>query len=112
MTRIGLAVEAWRTWVKGKPIQSEDTAKGFMAGFNFCLSSKIKVEGGDKGELISENWRLQDRLVELERRLSASKELIKRMNKYLSTQPEFWSKEERLGIVGLSEKAFRFLEED
>ena len=41
--------------------------------------------------------------------LSQAKELIKRMNNYLSTRPEFWSKEERLEIVELSEKAEQFL---
>ena len=41
--------------------------------------------------------------------LSQAKELIKGMNEYLSTKPEFWSKEERLEIVELSEKADQFL---
>lgn len=62
MTRTELATEAWRAWVKDKSFQSEDTAKGFMAGFNFCLNGKIKVEGGDKGELISQNFSLRDKL--------------------------------------------------
>lgn len=41
--------------------------------------------------------------------LSQAKELIKRMSEYLSTTPEFWSKEERSEIVELSEKADQFL---
>lgn len=41
--------------------------------------------------------------------LSQAKELIKGMNNYLSTRPEFWNKEERLEIVELSEKADQFL---
>lgn len=66
MTRTELATEAWRAWAKDKPLQSEDMAKGFQEGFNFCLLGKIKVEGGDKGELISANFLLRDRLTELE----------------------------------------------
>ena len=62
MTRTELATEAWRAWVKDKPAQSEDTEKGFQEGFNFCLLGKIKVEGGDKGELIRANFLLRDRL--------------------------------------------------
>lgn len=61
MTKDELATEAWKAWVKDKPFQSEETAKGFMEGFNFCLRGKIKIEGGDKGELISENFSLQDK---------------------------------------------------
>lgn len=38
-----VAQEAWREWVKDKPFQSEDTAKGFMEGFNFCLMGKVEV---------------------------------------------------------------------
>lgn len=64
MNRTELATEAWRAWVKDKPFQSEDTAKGFIAGFNFCLNGKVKIEGGDKGELISANFSLQDKLAE------------------------------------------------
>jgi hypothetical protein len=62
MTRTELATEAWSAWIKDKPLQSEDTEKGFREGFNFCLLGKIKVEGGDKGELISANFLLRDRL--------------------------------------------------
>lgn len=72
MTRTELATEAWRAWVKDKPMQSEDTEKGFREGFNFCLLGKIKVEGGDKGELISANFLLRDRLQQ-------AKDIIKRL---------------------------------
>lgn len=89
-----------------------------MTSFNFFLNGKIEIEGGDKGEPISENCRLHDKLVALEQdnealslRLSASKELIYRMNKYLSTRPESWSEEERIERGMLTEKAFQFLKE-
>lgn len=72
MTRTELAAEAWRAWVKDKPSQSEDMAKGFREGFNFCLLGKIKVEGGDKGELISANFLLRDRLQQ-------AKDIIRRL---------------------------------
>lgn len=71
MTYKELATEAWRAWVKDKPFQSEDTAKGFQEGFNVCLLGKIKVEGGDKGELISANWSLQDKLTEAKEIITA-----------------------------------------
>lgn len=81
MTRTELATEAWRAWVKDKPSQSEDMAKGFQEGFNFCLLGKIKVEGGDKGELISANFLLRDRLQQ-------AKDIIKRfMNKFVRNIP-------------------------
>ena len=72
MTRTELATEAWKAWAKAKPEQSEDMAKGFQEGFNFCLLGKIKVEGGDKGELISANFLLRDRLQQ-------AKDIIKRL---------------------------------
>lgn len=62
MTHKELATEAWRAWVKDKPYQSEDTAKGFIEGFSLCLLGKIKVEGGDKGELVMANYSLQEKL--------------------------------------------------
>ena len=74
MTYKELAIEAWRAWVKDKPFQSEDTAKGFLEGFNLCLLGKIKVEGGDKGELAVANFSLQEKLAVAENlitRLSA-----------------------------------------
>lgn len=81
MTRTELAAEAWQAWVKDKPEQSEDTAKGFQEGFNFCLLGKIKVEGGDKGELISANFLLRDRLTQ-------AKDIIERlMNKFVHNIP-------------------------
>lgn len=81
MTRTELATEAWKAWVKDKPAQSEDTEKGFREGFNFCLLGKIKVEGGDKGELISANFLLRDRLQQ-------AKDIIRRlMNKFVHNIP-------------------------
>lgn len=70
MTKDELSAEAWKAWVKDKPLQSEDTAKGFREGFNFCLLGKIRVEGGDKGELISANFLLRDRLMRAEEIIS------------------------------------------
>lgn len=72
MTRTELATEAWKAWAKDKSSQSEDTEKGFREGFNFCLLGKIKVEGGDKGELISANFLLRDRLQQ-------AKDIIRRL---------------------------------
>ena len=81
MTRTELATEAWKAWVKDQPLQSEDTEKGFREGFNFCLLGKINVEGGDKGELISANFLLRDRLQQ-------AKDIIKRlMNKFVHNIP-------------------------
>jgi 5-bromo-4-chloroindolyl phosphate hydrolysis protein len=54
--------------------------------------------------LISEN-------IEYKKQLTEAKKLIKGMNKYLSTKPEFWSKEEMFEIVELSEKAYQFVKE-
>lgn len=65
MTREELVAEAWQAWVKDKTEQSEDTAKGFQEGFNFCLLGKINVEGGDKGELIKDLVSELDYLSEL-----------------------------------------------
>ena len=48
----------------------------------------------------------------IENNLTEAKKLIKGMNKYLSTQPEFWSKEERFEIAELSEKAYQFVTEE
>lgn len=54
--------------------------------------------------LISEN-------IEYKNNLTKAKELIKGMNKYLSTKPEFWSTKEMFEIAELSEKAYRFVKE-
>jgi 5-bromo-4-chloroindolyl phosphate hydrolysis protein len=54
--------------------------------------------------LISEN-------IEYKKQLTEAKKLIKGMNKYLSTKPEFWSKEEMFEIAELSEKAYQFVKE-
>ena len=71
MTHKELATEAWRAWVKDKPFQSEDTAKGFLEGFSFCLLGKIKVEGGDKGALAVENFSLREKLTEAKEIITA-----------------------------------------
>lgn len=44
MTKKELATEAWEAWIKDKPTQSEDMARGFKEGFNFCLLGKVKIE--------------------------------------------------------------------
>lgn len=54
--------------------------------------------------LISEN-------IEYKKQVAEAKALIKGMNEYLSTKPEFWSKEEQFEIVELSEKAYQFVKE-
>lgn len=97
MMHIELATEAWKAWIKNKPSQSEDTAKGFMAGFNFCLLGKLKIEGGDKGELINTNIFLQDKLAE-------ARAIIRDL---LSVLPQ----ENIEGIYEIAEEAEQFLEE-
>lgn len=87
MTRTELATEAWKAWVQDKPAQSEDTEKGFREGFNFCLLGKIKVEGGDKGELISANFLLRDRLTQAKAIIKAL--LTHTYGQNLNTQNDF-----------------------
>ena len=68
-----LATKVWREWVKDRPYQNEDFAKGFMEGFNFCIKGQVKVSGGDKGELLYSNLKLQERIDALEAENEANK---------------------------------------
>lgn len=44
----------------------------------------------------------------IENNLTKAKKLIKEMNEYLSTEPQFWGREEKLKIVELSYRADEF----
>lgn len=92
----------------------ENCIQSYIMGASDFVENKEKeiTELNDRiGEQMFECDHCDDRFNANHRQylLSQAKELIKGMNSYLSTHPEFWNKEERLDIVELSEKADQFL---
>lgn len=69
-------------------------------------NTELKADNSE-WEKASDKWKnLYDSTNE---QLTEAKALIKGMNEYLSTKPEFWSKEEQFEIAELSEKADQFV---